>query len=171
MVLSGLMDKIVEEGRRFAATSDMKIADMSSNAPVGTTLAILERTLKVMSAVQARVHYSMKQELQLLAGIIRDYTDDEYTYEPEDAHRMQRKRTIVMLKSYLCRTPTQRPSVSVSFSTKPLFNWHKWRHTFTTCQFYTVRCWRCSVLSTRISWYRLKKTRSQLIQFLRTRMR
>jgi hypothetical protein len=84
MVLSGLMDKIVEEGRRFAATSDMKIADMSGNAPVGTTLAILERTLKVMSAVQARVHYSMKQELQLLAGIIRDYTDDEYTYEPEE---------------------------------------------------------------------------------------
>ena len=84
MVLSGLMDKIVEEGRRFAATSDMKVADMSANAPVGTTLAILERTLKVMSAVQARVHYSMKQELQLLAGIIRDYTDDEYTYEPEE---------------------------------------------------------------------------------------
>jgi hypothetical protein len=84
LVLSGLMDKIVEEGRRFAATSDMKIADMSSNAPVGTTLALLERTLKVMSAVQARVHYSMKQELQLLAGIIRDYTDDEYTYEPEE---------------------------------------------------------------------------------------
>jgi hypothetical protein len=84
LVLSGLMDKIVEEGRRFAATSDMKVADMSNQAPVGTTLAILERTLKVMSAVQARVHYSMKQELQLLAGIIRDYTDDEYTYEPEE---------------------------------------------------------------------------------------
>ena len=83
-VLAGLMDRIVEEGRRFAATSDMKIADMSNQAPVGTTLAILERTLKVMSAVQARVHYSMKQELQLLAGIIRDYTDDEYTYEPEE---------------------------------------------------------------------------------------
>jgi hypothetical protein len=78
------MDRIVEEGRRFAATSDMKIADMSNQAPVGTTLAILERTLKVMSAVQARVHFSMKQELQLLAGIIRDYTDDEYTYEPEE---------------------------------------------------------------------------------------
>ena len=84
MVLSGLMDKIVEEGRRFAATSDMKIADMSGNAPVGTTLAILERTLKVMSAVQARVHFALKQELQLLAGIIRDYTDPDYTYEPEE---------------------------------------------------------------------------------------
>jgi hypothetical protein len=83
-VLAGLMDKIVEEGRRFAATSDMKISDMSANAPVGTTLAILERTLKVMSAVQARVHFALKQELQLLAKIIRDYTDDDYTYEPEE---------------------------------------------------------------------------------------
>ena len=82
-VLAGLMDKIVEEGRRFAATSDMKISDMSANAPVGTTLAILERTLKVMSAVQARVHYSLKQELQLLAKIIADYTDEDYNYEPE----------------------------------------------------------------------------------------
>ena len=91
MVLSGLMDKIVEEGRRFAATSDMKVADMSNQAPVGTTLAILERTLKVMSAVQARVHYSMKQELQLLAAIIRDYTDDEYTYEPEEGTQHAKK--------------------------------------------------------------------------------
>jgi hypothetical protein len=85
-VLAGLMDKIVEEGRRFAATADLKIADMSNQAPVGSTLAILERTLKVMSAVQARVHYALKQELQLLAGIIRDYTPDSYTYEPEDGH-------------------------------------------------------------------------------------
>jgi len=90
-VLAQLMDRIVEEGRRFAATSDMKVADMSNQAPVGTTLAILERTLKVMSAVQARVHYSLKQELQLLAGIIRDYTDDEYTYEPEDASPRAKK--------------------------------------------------------------------------------
>jgi hypothetical protein len=85
------MDRIVEEGRRFAATSDMKVADMSNQAPVGTTLAILERTLKVMSAVQARVHFALKQELQLLAGIIRDYTDDEYTYEPEDASPRAKK--------------------------------------------------------------------------------
>jgi hypothetical protein len=83
-VLAGLMDKIVEEGRRFAATADMKVSDMSANAPVGTTLAILERTLKVMSAVQARVHYALKQELQLLARIIADYTDEDYNYEPED---------------------------------------------------------------------------------------
>ena len=81
--LSMLMDRIVEEGRRFAAVSDLKVSDMSSQAPVGTTLAILERVLKVMSAVQARIHYAMKQEFKLLAGIIRDHTPDEYSYEPE----------------------------------------------------------------------------------------
>ena len=91
MVLSGLMDKIVEEGRRFAATSDMNISAMSNQAPVGTTLAILERTLKVMSAVQARVHYTLKQELQLLAAIIRDYTDPDYTYEPEEGRATAKK--------------------------------------------------------------------------------
>jgi hypothetical protein len=85
-VLYNLLGTIVEEGRRFAATADLKISDMSNQAPVGSTLAILERTLKVMSAVQARVHYALKQELQLLAGIIRDYTPDSYTYEPEDGH-------------------------------------------------------------------------------------
>jgi len=81
-VLAGLLDKIVEEGRRFASTADMQVSDMSANAPVGSTLAILERQLKVMTAVQARVHYSFKQELQLLAAIIRDYTDDMYDYDP-----------------------------------------------------------------------------------------
>ena len=91
MVLSGLMDKIVEEGRRFAATSDMNVSEMSNQAPVGTTLAILERTLKVMSAVQARVHYTLKQELQLLAAIIRDYTDPDYTYEPEEGRAAAKK--------------------------------------------------------------------------------
>jgi hypothetical protein len=84
LVLSGLLDKIVEEGRRFAATADMNISDMSSQAPVGTTLALLERQLKVMSAVQARLHYTFKQELKLLAAIIRDYTDPDYDYEPGD---------------------------------------------------------------------------------------
>jgi hypothetical protein len=90
-VLAGLMDKIVEEGRRFAATSDMKISDMSAQAPVGTTLALLERQLKVMSAVQARVHYALKQELQLLAKIIADYTDEDYNYEPEEGSAQAKK--------------------------------------------------------------------------------
>lgn len=82
-VLAGLLDKIVDEGRRFAATSDMKVADMSNQAPVGTTLAILERTLKVMSAVQARVHFAFKQELKLIAELVReDYpAGKEYDYE------------------------------------------------------------------------------------------
>jgi hypothetical protein len=89
--LSILMDKIVEDGRRFAAVSDLKVSDMSSQAPVGTTLAILERVLKVMSAVQARIYYAMKQEFKLLAGIIRDYTPEEYSYEPEVGDRKAKK--------------------------------------------------------------------------------
>lgn len=90
-VLAGLMDKIVEEGRRFAATADTNVSDMSAQAPVGTTFALLERTLKVMSAVQARVHYALKQELKLLAAIIRDYTDEEYNYEPEEGPARAKK--------------------------------------------------------------------------------
>jgi hypothetical protein len=86
-----LMDKIVEDGRRFAAVSDLKISDMSAQAPVGTTLAVLERVLKVMTAVQARVYYAMKQEFKLLAGIIRDNTPDEYSYEPEVGDRKAKK--------------------------------------------------------------------------------
>ena len=82
-VLYSLLGTIVEEGRRFAGAADMKISDMSGQAPVGTTLAILERTLKTMSAVQARIHYAMKQEFKLLKAIIRDYTSDDYGYKPE----------------------------------------------------------------------------------------
>jgi hypothetical protein len=83
-VLYQLLGTIVEEGRRFASAADLKVSDMSAQAPVGTTLAILERTLKVMSAVQARIHYAMRQEFRLLKNIIRDYTPDEYSYEPHD---------------------------------------------------------------------------------------
>ena len=90
-VLAGLMDKIIEEGRRFANTADLQISDMSSQAPVGTTLAILERTLKTMSAVQARIHYSMKQELKLLKNIIAAYTPEDYSYEPEIGDRRAKK--------------------------------------------------------------------------------
>jgi hypothetical protein len=90
-VLIGLMNQIIEDGRRFANTADLKISDMSSQAPVGTTLAILERTLKVMSAVQARIHYSLKQELKLLKNIMADNAPDEYSYEPEEGSRTARK--------------------------------------------------------------------------------
>jgi hypothetical protein len=90
-VLYSLLGTIVDEGRRFASAADLKIADMSANSPVGTTLAILERTLKVMSAVQARVHYSMKQELQLIRDIIRDYTPPDYEYQPDVGTRFAKK--------------------------------------------------------------------------------
>ena len=82
-VLAALLDRITEEGRRLGSIADMKISDMSANAPVGTTLALLERQLKTMSAVQARVHYSMKQEFKLLKEIIRDNCPTEYDYVPE----------------------------------------------------------------------------------------
>ena len=90
-VLFALFQNIVQEGRAFASSGDMNVSDMSTNAPVGTTLALLERTLKVMTAVQARIHYSMKQEFKLLKVIIADYTPDEYEYDPVDATRRAKK--------------------------------------------------------------------------------
>ena len=90
-VLFALFQNIVTEGRAFASSGDMNVSDMSTNAPVGTTLALLERTLKVMTAVQARLHYTMKQEFRLLKTIIADYTPEEYDYEPEDAGRKAKK--------------------------------------------------------------------------------
>ena len=90
--LFNLMQTIVDEGRRFAATADMKVSDMSAQAPVGTTLALLERQLKVMTAVQARVHFALKQEFKLLKNIIRDYTDPDYTYTPEYGTRKAKKK-------------------------------------------------------------------------------
>ena len=90
-VLYTLFQNIVQEGRQFASAGDMKVSDMSAQAPVGTTLAILERTLKVMGAVQARMHYSMKQEFKLLKAIIADYTPEEYDYEPIEGSRRAKK--------------------------------------------------------------------------------
>ena len=90
-VLYTLFQNIVQEGRQFASAGDMKVSDMSAQAPVGTTLAILERTLKVMGAVQARMHFSMKQEFKLLKAIIADYTPEEYDYEPVDGSRRAKK--------------------------------------------------------------------------------
>ena len=81
-VLALLLDRITEEGRRLGSIADMNISDMSANAPVGTTLALLERQLKTMSAVQARVHFSMKQEFKLLKEIIRNNTPGDYEYVP-----------------------------------------------------------------------------------------
>ena len=86
-VLAALLQTIIDEGRKFAGTVDLQISDMSAQSPVGTTLAILERQLKTMSAIQARIHYSMKQEFKLLKDIIRDYTPPDYSYEPEEGDR------------------------------------------------------------------------------------
>ena len=86
-VLAALLQQITEDGRRLAAIADLKISDMSAQAPVGTTLAILERQLKTMSAVQARVHASLRMEFKLLKGIIRDFLPDEYSYTPEGGDR------------------------------------------------------------------------------------
>ena len=80
--LLALLDQITNEGRRLGAISDMNISDMSANAPVGTTLALLERTLKPMAAVQARVHYAMKQEFKMLKAIMAEYASPEYDYQP-----------------------------------------------------------------------------------------
>lgn len=82
-VLMALLNQITDEGRRLGSIADMKVSDMSSQAPVGTTLALLERQLKIMGAVQARVHNSMKQEFKILKAIIRDNTPSQYDYEPE----------------------------------------------------------------------------------------
>jgi hypothetical protein len=89
--LYNLLNTIVDEGRRFAATADMKISDMSGNSPVGTTLALLERQLKVMTAVQARLHYTLKREFKLLKDIIKDYTDPDYEYTPEYGNKKAKR--------------------------------------------------------------------------------
>ena len=85
-----LLGSIVEEGRRFAATADMKVSDMSAQAPVGTTLALLERQLKVMTAVQARVHYALKQELNLIKDVISDFAENDYDYQPDTGRAFDR---------------------------------------------------------------------------------
>jgi len=86
-VLLALLNQITDEGRRLGSIADMNVSDMSANAPVGTTLALLERQLKTMSAVQARIHYSMRQEFKLLRDIIRDYTPEDYSFDPVEGDR------------------------------------------------------------------------------------
>jgi hypothetical protein len=97
-VLAVLLDRITEEGRRLGSIADMKISDMSANSPVGTTLAILERQLKTMSAVQARVHYAMKEEFKLLKEIIRETAPDEYSYDPYKGDRFAKKSDYDMVE-------------------------------------------------------------------------
>lgn len=96
-VLLALLNQITDEGKRLGSIADMNISDMSANSPVGTTLALLERQLKTMSAVQARVHYSMKQEFKLLRDIIRDYTPDQYGFDPSSGDRMAKQEDYDMV--------------------------------------------------------------------------
>ena len=107
-VLMQLLGIITEEARRFAATPDMKVSDMSAQAPVGTTLALIERNLKVMSAVQARMHFAMKQELKLLAKMIRDHASPDYSYDPEEGSRRARREDY----SYVEIIPVSDPNAS-----------------------------------------------------------
>jgi hypothetical protein len=96
--LLALLKQITEEGRRLGAISDMNISDMSANAPVGTTLALLERTLKPMAAVQSRVHYAMKQEFKLLRKIIAEYAPEEYMYVPDRGEPRARRADYAMVE-------------------------------------------------------------------------
>jgi len=96
--LLALLKQITEEGRRLGAISDMNISDMSANAPVGTTLALLERTLKPMAAVQSRIHYAMKQEFKLLRKIIAEYAPEEYTYVPDRGEPRARRADYAMVE-------------------------------------------------------------------------
>ena len=95
--LLALLQRITDEGRRLGAISDMNVSDMSANAPVGTTLALLERQLKPMAAVQSRVHYAMKLEFKLLKGIIAEYAPEDYQYEPDSGLARARKDDYAMV--------------------------------------------------------------------------
>ena len=97
-VLYTLFQNIVAEGKAFASAGDLNVSDMSAQAPVGTTLALLERMLKIMSAVQARLHHAMRQEFRLLKGIIADYAPEEYSYDPEEGERVARRADYAMVE-------------------------------------------------------------------------
>ena len=97
-VLMTLLQNIIAEGKEFASIANINVSDMSAQAPVGTTLAILERTLKVISSVHSRIHYSMKREFKLLAAIIRDFTPDKYAYEPLEGDRKAKKTDYDMVE-------------------------------------------------------------------------
>lgn len=106
--LLALMGVVVEDAQRLASTLDLKISDMSAQAPVGTTLAIIERSLKILSAVQSRLHFALKQELKLIAGVIRDYANPEYEYEVEGGRQVAREEDFSMVEII----PVSDPSAS-----------------------------------------------------------
>jgi hypothetical protein len=108
-VLYQLLGNIVEEGRRIGSVADIQIGDMNNQAPVGTTLALLERSMKVMSGVQARLHAAMKNELRILAKIMHDYMPEEYAYEMDgDFDRVQKILMVgLMLSQFQIQMPQQ----------------------------------------------------------------
>jgi hypothetical protein len=164
-----LFNTIVEEGRRFANTADLQISDMSAQAPVGTTLAILERTLKTMSAVQARIHYSMKQELRLLKEIIASYTPDEYSYEPVEGHRYAKRADYDDIAVIPVSDPTPQPWPRRSFSTRRSFSWPSRHPTYLTCRFFIGRCWMSLESKKQKSSYPWMRIKSPQIQLRRTK--
>jgi hypothetical protein len=141
-VLYSLLGTIVEEGRRFASAADLNVSDMSANAPVGTTLAILERTLKVMSAVQARVHYAMRQEFKLLKTIIRDYTPSKYSYDPDKGGAKAKRSDYNLVEVIPVSDPTPPRWPRRSCSTKPCCRWLRALRSCTTFRTCIVRCWK-----------------------------
>jgi len=138
-VLLALLNQITEEGRRLGSISDMNISDMGANAPVGTTLALLERQLKTMSAVQARVHYSMKQEFKLLKEIIRDYTPEDYNYTPEGGDRKAKQSDYDLVEIIPVSDPNSSTMAQRIMQYQLLFSWPRAHRRFTTSHTCTAR--------------------------------
>jgi hypothetical protein len=134
-----LFQNIVQEGRAFASSGDMNVSDMSANAPVGTTLAILERTLKVMGAVQARMHYSMRQEFRLLKSIIADYAPEDYDYEPIEAPAAPVKTDYDMVSVIPVSDPNASTMAQKVVQYQAVLQLHSRRRSCMTCPCCTVR--------------------------------
>ena len=137
--LLSLLDKITNEGRRLGAISDMNISDMSANAPVGTTLALLERTLKPMAAVQSRVHYAMKQEFKLLKAIMAQYAPAEYGYPANRGEVSAREADYMLVDVIPSVTPIALQWRKESFNTKRYYRWHNLPHRYIIFRSYTGR--------------------------------
>jgi len=164
-VLYNLLGNIVEEGRRIGSVAEINIGEMSANAPVGTTLALLERNMKVMSGVQARLHASLKKELKLIAQVIHDYMPPTYDYAIDGEYSrvedfdgrvdvipvsgtLASKTSMEewMLFPFLIQMRQQCPNEW--FSIRPHFSWHSRHHSSMTWRSYTARCLKCWISRT-----------------------
>jgi hypothetical protein len=167
-VLAALLEKLNDEGRRLAAIADLKLSDMSAQAPVGTTLALLERQLKTMSAVQARVHSSLKMEFKLLKQIIRDNMPPDYSYVPVGETGLRNRRTTTGLRSSPCPIQTPPRWRSGSCSTKLPFSWPKALRRSMTSPTSTGRCLKFWGSRTQISWSLWMRTKNRGTRCRRT---